>query len=75
MTTTTTTAPDATTIEEALLRIQVVADIINTLGQALRGQHERHGNTLILMCGDLEDAANTIRPVVGHLIAERRDAA
>ncbi len=63
-----TTIPDATAIEEALLRIKVAANIVNTVAEVLRGDGERHGNTLILMASDLEEAAETIMPVVQHLI-------
>ncbi len=70
---TTTTAPDATAIEEALLRIRVAADIVDTIGEALTG--EAHANTLILMASDLEHAVETIRPVVQYLIENRRAAA
>ena len=67
-----TTAPDATSIEEALLRIRVAANIVETI-EALRGQGERHADTLILMAGDLEVSIETIKPVVPYLM--RRDAA
>ena len=69
----TTAAPDATTIENALLRIRVAADIVETIGEAL--SREDHANALILMAGDIEDAVETIRPVVQHLIDNRRAAA
>ena len=68
-----TTAPDATSIEEAMLRIKVAANIVETIAEALRGQGERLADTLILMAGDLEASIETIKPVVPYLM--RRDAA
>ena len=69
---TTTAAPDPTAIEEALLRIRVAANVVETIGEAQTGAH---ANTLILMAGDVERAVEAIRPVVSYLMASRRDAA
>ena len=72
-----TTTPDATTVEEALMRIRVAAHVVETIAEVVHQHCPQHSNALVQMTTDIENAVETIYPVVQHLLNQqnRRDAA